>query len=61
MSLEEQNRVAPTTCFVCERCSGLAMLSSIEPHPIRADRSEVHTFECLECGHREAVSKDVPR
>ena len=37
------------------------MLTSVEPHPLHASRSEVHTFECLECGHRESFSKDLPR
>jgi hypothetical protein len=35
------------------------MLASIEPHPIHGEQTEVHTFECLECGHRDAFSKQV--
>jgi hypothetical protein len=61
MSLQENKHFAPATYFVCERCSGLAMLTSIEPHPLYGTRSEVHTFECLQCGHREAFSRKIPR
>ena len=50
----------PAVSFVCERCRGLTMLMSIEPHPNYGEQAEVHTFECLECGHRDAFSRHVP-
>jgi hypothetical protein len=63
MSLQEEGGLAPAISFVCERCHGLTMLASIEPHPSQGECLgeclEVHTFECLECGHRDAFSKHV--
>jgi hypothetical protein len=60
MSLQGQSGIAPAISFVCERCNGVTMLVSIEPHPGHGGQIEVHTFECLECGRRDAFNKCVP-
>jgi hypothetical protein len=59
MSLQEEARLAPAISFICERCQGVTMLASVEPHPTHGARIEVHTFECLECGHRDAFSRQA--
>jgi hypothetical protein len=61
MSLQDHEALAPRVYFFCDRCHGIAMLTSVEPHPRDGSRSEVHTFECLECGQRESFRKDLPR